>query len=383
MSGAMRAPTPTEMARMSRMLDESLQAGAWGVSTGLIYPPSNYAETDELIALARVCKPYGGIYASHIRNEGIHLLEAVSEAIRIGEEAGVPVEIAHHKASGKANWGKVKESLPLIAEALKRGVQVTCDQYPYVASSTGLTVIVPDWAHEGGNDRLLERLRDHETRARVRHDIRTEYPGWDDPTIDSSWHRIVIASARGHTQFEGLNTWQLAEAWHTDPLEASLDLILAEDANVATVMFSISEEDVQTVMRAPFIMVGSDAGAKAPTGPMSEGKPHPRAYGTFPRVLGRYVRELGVITWEEAIRKMTSLPASKLGLPGRGLLTAGAFADVVVFDPATVADRATFTEPHQFPTGLDYVIVNGVVTVDHGDHTGALAGRVLRRGRNP
>lgn len=382
MSGAMRAPSATEMDEMSRMLDDSLKAGAWGMSTGLIYPPSSYAETGELIALARVCKPHGGIYASHIRNEGEQLLDAVSEAIRIGEEAGVPVEIAHHKASGKANWGKVKESLPLIAAARERGVQITCDQYPYVASSTGLSVIIPDWAHEGGNDRLLERLRNTEAREHIRHDIRIKYPGWDDPSIDSSWHRIVVASARGHAQFEGLTTWQMAEAWHTDPLEASLDLIIAEEANVASVMFGISEDDVQLVMRAPFIMVGSDAAAKSPTGPMSEGKPHPRAYGTFPRVLGHYVRELGVITWEEAIRKMTSLPAAKLGLPGRGVLAAGAFADVVVFDPDTVADRATFTEPHQFPVGLDYVIVNGVVTVDHGEHTGALAGRVLRRGRS-
>ncbi len=381
MSGAMRAPTAAEMTEMSHMLEESLKAGAWGMSTGLIYPPSSYAETEELIALARVCQPFGGIYASHIRNEGAGLLESVSEAIRIGEEAGVPVEIAHHKASGKANWGKVKQSLPLIAEARARGVKVTCDQYPYVASSTGLSVIIPDWAHEGGTDRLLERLRDAETRARITTDIQAKYPGGDDRNADSAWRGIVIASARGHTQLEGLNTWQIAEAWHTNPLDASLDLIIAEENNVSTVMFTICEEDVQTVMRAPFVMVGSDASAKAPYGPMSEGKPHPRAYGTFPRVLGRYVRELGVLTWEEAVRKMTSLPASKLGLPGRGVLAAGAFADVVVFDPATVADRATYTEPHQFPTGIEYVVVNGTVTVDRGEHTGALAGRVLRRGR--
>lgn len=381
MGAAMRAPTRPEMDAMKALLAEAMKAGAWGLSTGLIYPPSSYAETSELVELATVSARLGGIYASHIRNEGPRLLEAVQEAISIGEQADLPVEIAHHKASGKQNWGRVKQSLPLIEAARARGVQVTCDQYPYVASSTGLSVIIPDWAHEGGTEQLVGRLKDPATRERIRQEVRAARPGWDDPATESPWHGIVIASAIQHPELEGKTTWQIAQLWGTDPIEASLDLLIAEDGNVATVMFTMCEEDVQTVMRASFVMVGSDASAKAPYGPLSEGKPHPRAYGTFPRVLGRYVRELGVLTWEDAIRKMTSLPASKLGIPRRGLLAEGYFADVVVFDPTTIADTATFTQPHQFPVGIDYVIVNGAITVDHGQHTGALAGRVLRRGQ--
>lgn len=379
MGTAMRRPTEPEMAQMKALLSDCLAAGAWGLSSGLIYPPSNYADTAELIELSKVVARYGGIYATHIRNESTHLLEAVAEAITIGQEAGVSVEIAHHKAAGKANWGKVKESLAMIEEARARGIAVTCDQYPYIASSTGLSVIIPDWAHEGGKEALVQRLQDPATRQRIAQEIKTERPGWENVSLESGWHNILIAQARNHRELEGKTTWDLAELWGKDPVEASMDLLIAEEGEVAVVIFSMCEEDVQTVMRAPFVMVGSDASAKAPYGPLSQGKPHPRAYGAFPRVLGRYVRELGLLSWEEAVHKMTGLPAAKLGLARRGLLKEGYYADMVVFDPTTVADTATFVEPHRYPVGIDYVLVNGVLTVEKGEHTGALAGRVLRQ----
>lgn len=378
MGTAMRRPTASEMAQMKAILGDCLAIGAWGLSSGLIYPPSNYADTAELIELSKVVACYGGIYATHIRNESTHLLEAVAEAITIGREAGVSVGIAHHKAAGKANWGKVKESLAMIEEARARGVAVTCDQYPYIASSTGLSVIIPDWAHEGGKEALVQRLQDQATRRRIAQEIKAERPGWENVSLESGWHNILIAQARNHRDLEGKTAWDLAELWGKDPVEASMDLLIAEEGEVSVVIFSMCEEDVQTVMRAPFVMVGSDASAKAPYGPLGQGKPHPRAYGTFPRILGRYVRELGVLSWEEAVHKMTGLPAAKLGLSRRGLLREGYYADIVVFDPTTVADTATFTEPHRYPMGIDYVLVNGVLTVEKGEHTGALAGRVLR-----
>jgi len=382
MGHAMRPPTTGEMTQMQNLLRQSLEEGAYGLSTGLIYPPSSYADVDELAELSRVMSPYGGFYASHIRNEGDRLLEAVTEAITIGERAGVPVHLAHHKAAGKRNWGKVEQSLALIEAARHRGVAVTADQYPYIASSTGLGVILPDWAHEGGTEAMLARLRDPEASARIRAEVEVQRPGWENVVVDSGWHNIVIAGCRSDHSVEGLNTWQIAEQWGMDPIAASFKLLLDNDGSVSVVIFSMCEEDVQTVMRRPYVCVGSDSTVRAPTGPMSEGKPHPRAYGTFPRVLGRYVRELGVLTWEEAVRKMTSLSADRLGLKGRGRIAIGSYADLVIFDPATVADRATFTDPHQFPAGIETVIVNGVVTIQDGRHSGAKAGRVLRRGRD-
>jgi N-acyl-D-amino-acid deacylase len=381
MGGVMREPTAADMFRMRRLLADSMRAGAWGLSSGLIYPPSSYAGTRELVQLAKVAARFRGIYATHIRNESECLLEAVAEAIAIGEQARIPVEIAHHKAAGRAYWGTVKESLALIASARQRGVRVTCDQYPYTASNTGLSVVIPDWAHEGGADKMVERLRDPDTRARIAAEMREARPGWENVTLHSGWRNILISSAEHHRELEGKTALEVAQLWGQDPAEAAMDLLIAEEGSVGVCIFSMCEEDVQTVMRAPFVMVGSDASAKAPYGPLSEGKPHPRAYGTFPRVLGRYVRDLGVLSWEEAVRKMTSAPAAKLGIARRGLLQVGNFADVVVFDPATVADRGTFVDPHLYPAGIEYVLVNGIVTIERGEHTGALAGRVLRRGR--
>jgi len=365
----MRAPTDSELKAMKRLVAEAMADGAWGMSTGLIYTPSCYADTDEIVELTKVLPEYSGIYFSHIRGEGDTLLEAVKEAIEIGERAGVPVEIAHFKASGRSNWGRTQESLELVEEARKRGIDVTFDQYPYIASSTGLTALLPKWASEGGAKRLLERLRDPEERLKMAEGLETD---------TRNWEKIVVAFAENHSQYEGKAISEIAEIEGKAPVDAAFDLLLAEEAQVNIVLFEMSEDDVRRVMRSPYMMVGSDGRAVAPHGILGRGKPHPRYYGTFPRVLGYYVRE-GIVTLQEAVRKMTSLPAQRLGLRDRGLLREGFKADVTIFDPRGIRDEATFTDPHRFPSGIPYVIVNGTLVVDKSTHTGALPGKALRK----
>ncbi len=370
MGYAMRAPTADELEQMKRLTLRSLEEGAWGMSSGLIYPPSSYAKTDELIALGRVVAAQDGIYASHIRNEGDRLFQAVGEALTIGRRAGVRVQLSHHKAAGRSNWGKVHTSLEMIERARAKGIQACADQYPYVASSTGLAAVLPGWAHEGGVAKMLERLADPETRKRIAADAKVKARDWDS---------IMVVGCTDDRSLQGRTIRQIAEQWSEDPAEAICDLLVANDGTVPIVNFMMSEKDVQTVMPVSWVFAGSDAGARAPVGLLAQVKYHPRAYGTFPRLLGRYVRELQIMRWEEAIAKMTERPAQMLGLDRRGALRVGYFADIVVFDPAAIADRATFAEPIQFPSGIDYVIVNGAITVDHGQHTGARAGHVLRK----
>ncbi len=379
MGYAMRSPSSEELTRIQQLLSQSLEEGAWGISTGLIYPPCSYAGMDELVAVSRVAAGHGGIYTSHIRNEGDRLLVAVEEALTIGKQAGIPVQLSHHKAAGKRNWGKVQQSLEQIEKARSEGVVACADQYPYIASSTGLSTVLPDWAHEGGRGPLVQRLQDRETRARIAEEVRSERPGWENPAVDSGWHNIVVVGAKSDRALQGQSVWQIAENKRLDPVETSFNLLVENEGDVQVVIFSMCEEDVQAVMKKDWVFVGSDSTARAPTGPLSEVRCHPRTYGTFPRLLGRYVRELRVVTWEQAIAKMTSGPARMLGLDRRGVLKEGNLADIVVFDPESIADTATFTDPHQFPRGIDYVFVNGTLTVDHGNHTGARAGQVLRK----
>ena len=364
-----RAPTEADLEEMKGLVAAAMEDGAWGLSTGLIYIPGVFAETEELIELTKVVAEHGGLYFSHIRGEGETLLEAVEEAIRIGGEAGVPVQIAHFKASGEPHWGKTVDSLRLVAEGRARGVDVTFDQYPYIASSTGLSALLPHWAQEGGADVLLERLRDPATREKIK------AADWRAITADLS--SIMIARAKNNTQYEGMRVTEIAEKEGKEPRDAVFDLLLAEDAQVQIVAFGISEEDVRRVMRSPYGMVGSDGRAVSPHGVLGGGKPHPRFYGTFPRVIGHYVRE-GVLSLQEAVRKMTSAPALRLGLKDRGLLREGYKADITVFDPATVKDEATFIDPHQFASGIPYVIVNGTVVIDESKHTGELPGVALK-----
>ncbi len=377
MGYADRAPTPAELAAMQDLLSAAMEAGAFGMSTGLIYPPGVFSRTDELIAICEAIKPYGGIYTSHIRNEGKDLLAAVTEAIAIGESSGVPVQISHHKAASALVWGKVAETLGMIDAARARGVDVTADQYPYVATSTTLTALLPNWAHAEGGDGMRRYLRDPAQRGQLITGIREKRWYRDD------WDKIVIAAVRTEANkgLEGMSLAAIAAARGTTGPDVIIDLLLEEDGVVSMIIFAMCEPDVARVMQHPAVMIGSDGSALAPTGIFGQGKPHPRNYGTFPRVLGKYVREERVITLEDAVRKMTSLPAGRLGLPDRGLLRPGLAADITVFDPATVRDGGDFTDPHRYPDGIEYVIVNGVVTIERGAHTQARAGQVLRHGK--
>jgi len=374
-----RAPTETELEEMTKQLAKAMEEGAFGMSTGLIYPPSCYAKTDELVELSKVVANYGGIYASHIRGEGDRLFSSVKEAIRIGEKAKVPVEISHHKAGGKANWRKVKKTLQMMNEARAKGVDVTCDVYPYTAGSFGLSSMLPHWAHEGGNEKLLNRLRDPKIREKLREEMKKGTPEWGSPLKAAEWDATIIARSKKHPEFEGKSVKEIARSREIDPFEFVFDLLIEESAAVSVVRFAMCEEDVRLVMQHPFSMIGTDSSAAAPYGVLGQGKPHPRGYGTFPRILGKYVRKEKTLTLENAVRKMTSLPARKLGLKDRGLIKEGMHADIAIFNPEIIIDKATYADPHQYPEGIEYVLVNGKVPIERKKHTEALAGKALRK----
>ena len=366
-----RAPTAGELAAMAALLAAALASGAMGLASGLIYPPSAYGTTDELAALCAVVREHGGLYASHIRNEGDELLAAVEENLEIGRRSGVRVQLSHHKASQQRNWGKVRESTALIERAQTSGVDVIADQYPYTASSTGLAVTIPKWAHAGGAAALCVRLADPAVRLRIR-DEYTE--------TERRWDHIVIARARHEPDWSGRTVADLAAAAGRDPLEWACDALIAHDGAIDIIHHSMREDDVRYVMAKPWVCIGSDSRANAPYGPLSYGKPHPRSYGTFPRVLGHYAREQGLLTLEDAVRKMTSLTATRLGLTDRGVIREGAWADLVVFDPEEIVDVATYDDPHRYPRGIDQVIVNGAVALDHDETQAIRNGRFLRLG---
>ncbi len=372
-----RDPTKDELDEMKALLAESLEAGAFGMSTGLIYAPGSYAKTEEIIELARVASEYGGIYTSHIRNESDKLLEAVKEAIKIGKNANIPVEISHMKSAGKQNWGKVKEALRLLKLAREESIEVTCDFYPYTAGSTGLAACLPPWVHEGGIEEMLKKLQDPALREKIKKDIEEGIEGWENLAKSAGWDRIVISYCERNKEYEGLSISEIAKIRGTNPFDAMFDLLIEEEAVVGIILHMMSEDDMKYVMKHPLSMVGTDGEGYAPYGPLARGKPHPRNYGTFPRILGKYVKEEKVLTLQDAIRKMTSMPAQKLGLLDRGLIREGFWADIVIFDPLKISDKATFSNPHQYPTGIEYVIVNGVKVIEKGKHTGELPGKVL------
>ena len=371
MGGGANAPSHHELDAMRALLARAMDEGAIGLASGLIYPPSAYGTADELAALCAVVREKGGLYASHIRNEGERLLEAVEENLEIARRSQVRVQLSHHKASGQKNWGRVKDSTAKIEEARAGGLDVQADQYPYTASSTGLAVTIPNWVHEGGRLAMCERLRDPAVRAR----IRDEYV-----ETGRNWDRIVIARARRRPEYSGRTVADLAREAGKDPLEWSCDALVEHDGDIAIVHHSMSEDDVRFVMAKPYVAIGSDSSANAPYGPLSFGKPHPRSYGTFPRVLGRYARDEGVLTLEDAVRKMTSLTARHLRLADRGEVRVGAWADLVVFDPQHVADAATYEDPHRYPLGIDHVVVNGGVALDAAETAPERHGRFLRHG---
>ncbi|HKY49964.1 MAG TPA: D-aminoacylase [Candidatus Limnocylindria bacterium] len=371
MGGAAQTPSRHELDAMKQLLAQAMDEGAIGMASGLIYPPSAYGTTDELAALCAVVQQKGGLYASHIRNEGERLIEAVEENLEIGRRSRVRVQLSHHKASGQKNWGRVKESTAKIEAARGAGLEVQADQYPYTASSTGLAVTISNWAHEGGRLAMCERLKDPAVRERVRNEYVETGRNWD---------RIVIARARRRPEYNGRAVADLAREAGKDPLDWTCDALIEHDGDVQIVHHSMNEDDVRFVMAKPYVAIGSDSSANAPYGPLSFGKPHPRSYGTFPRVLGRYARDERVITLEDAVRKMTSLTARHLRLSDRGEVRVGAWADLVVFDPARVGDTATYDDPHRYPEGIEHVIVNGGVALTAGETAPERHGRFLRLG---
>ena len=374
-----RVATEDEQAAMERLLVEALEAGAFGFSTGLVYAPSVYGSTEELIALARSMASRGGLYFSHIRGEAATLEDAVEEAIRIGAEGGVPIQISHVKASGRENWGKMDRVLRMIDAARARGDDVTGDVYPYPAGSTKMDSLLPGWMHNGGIAKLLERLGDPAARQRAIRDCLVDGERWRTGSGAMGWDEIMIATC-SNPELPGLHLAELARRTGQAPAEAMMDLVLAEHAGVSMIVFSQSEDNVATVLGYAHSMIGSDSlSLHAGVGP-HPGKPHPRSYGTFPRVLGVYCREKRVFSWETAVHKMTGMPAAKLKLKRRGLVRAGFAADLALFDAATVSDSATFADPHRHPTGIPYVVVNGQLVVEGARFHALPAGRVLTPG---
>jgi N-acyl-D-amino-acid deacylase len=377
-----REPTPAEMAEMKHLVEEAMQEGAFGLSCALLVPPNTYHTTPQLIELASVVKPFGGIFLIHIRTEGEGIDTAVKEALEVGEKAQVPVEILHLKIADRRLWGRMKDICDLIENARSRGIKASANQYPYIAGQNNLVALVPPWAMEGGRENMLRRLKNPADRRRIEKDLYQGIPGWYNHYLAmSGWEGCLVASVKsaGNKPYEGKSVADIAKITGKKPADVVFDLLAEEEGSVPAVYFLMSEEDVRYAMKVPWVSVGSDGSAVRPDGPLGAGKPHPRWYGTFPRVLGKYVREDGVLPLEDAVRKMTSLNAEKLGIPDRGLLREGKKADVTVFDAARVIDRATFENPHQYPAGIEYVIVNGVPVLEKGDHVGSRPGKILRK----
>jgi N-acyl-D-amino-acid deacylase len=376
MGFARRPPAARELGLMQRLLDQAMDAGAWGLSTGLIYAPGSFATTEEIVAVASAAARRRGLYASHIRGEGATLLPAVDEAIRVGRENAMPVQISHIKASGRPNWGKVAAALSHIDAARADGIDVMADVYPYTASSTTLRTLLPDWALEGGVEAMLERLRDPDARARIRRDIEAP-PNGQGVVERVGWENVVISWCARRRDAEGKRLSEIGRARGMDPLDAAFELLLDERGRASMILFQLDEADLRRALGHPLVMIGSDGSALATYGELSEGKPHPRNYGTFPRVLGEYVREQRVLSLPQAVHRMTGLPARRLGLEDRGVIKVGAKADLVVFDSAQVVDQATYEDPHRYPLGIEHVLVNGRFVVKDGEHSGSLPGRLL------
>jgi N-acyl-D-aspartate/D-glutamate deacylase/murein DD-endopeptidase MepM/ murein hydrolase activator NlpD len=377
-----RAPNGEELTRMQAILEQAMRAGAMGMTTALIYPPSSFTTTPELIEMAKVAARYGGLYASHIRGEGAEVVTAVDEAIEIGEKAGLPVEIFHLKVAHQPSWGKLMDEVGRHVEAARqRGVDVAADVYVYTAGGTGLDSTIAAWAHEGGSDALRKRLADPETRARLKREIVTGSPGWwNIVEASGGWDRVVLANARNavNARFEGKSIAAIAAELGKDPADTAFDLVAEGSGRVMAIYHMMSEPDIDRALRFPWTSIGSDAGSVAGSEESdATGLPHPRGFGNFPRVIARYVRERNVLTLPEAVRKMTSWPATRMRLADRGLIREGLWADLVVFDLATIQDRATYEQPRLAPEGIDWVIVNGQLVIERGKHTGARPGRAL------
>jgi N-acyl-D-aspartate/D-glutamate deacylase len=380
-------PTSAELDEMRALVRQAMEQGALGVASSLSGPPGSWIDTDTLVAMCEAAAPYGGSYSTHMRTEGRGVFESVAEAIEIGRRAHVPVDIIHLKIAEHTMWGQMPELVASIARARDEGLQVQANVYPYRAGQNDLASIVPPWAHEGGPQSLIQRLKDPALRPRLEDEILHGIPGsnwYDHYTATGGWDGMLLVSLSNpaYKKFEGMRMNQVITAMGKPPLDALFELLEANSGSVPTVYFHHSEEDMRFALRQPFVSIGSDGTAVATEGPLAAGHPHPRYYGTFPRLLGRYVREEKVLTLEEAIRKMTSANAAKIGIYDRGILRPGMMADVTVFDAQHIIDNATYEKPHQYATGVTYVIVNGEIVLDHDRHTGARPGVILKRQRS-
>lgn len=376
-----RRATAAEMRAMEDLVREAMREGAIGVSSALQYPPAPYASTEELIGLARAASEYGGIYATHMRNEGSAVLEAIDEAVRIGREAKIPVEIWHLKAAGRANFGKMPQIVERIEQARASGVDVTADTYAYTAWFNSFSAFIPPWAHDGGAAKLIERLKDPETRARIKQDMLQPSTGWDNEWLEVPGRDAILLCVVQNPKLvplQGKTIAEIAQMRHTDPMDTIFDILVEDNAFSDVAVFGMSEPDVTMALEQPWVSICNDSQGTAPTGILGREHPHPRAYGTFPRILRKYVREEHKLRLEEAIRKFSALPAQKMRLADRGVLKEGMWADVVVFDPDKIRDKATYAEPNQLSEGMEYVLVNGVPVIAEGKMTKALPGKVLR-----
>jgi N-acyl-D-amino-acid deacylase len=375
-------PTPERMDSMLRLIETEMDSGLFGLSTGLQYEPCLYAETDELIELTRLVKKYDGVYAVHLESESKGLLQCMSEAIEVAQRSGVSLQISHLKTAFRPNWGKADVALNKIDEARKSGVDIDFDVYPYTAYGSGLIDLIPPWAREKGAGKMVEMLKDRPVQLRILKEMEESSEDWENPGHGCGWGHIRIAMVKTaeNRKYEGMTVQQVADEMGCTPAEATIRLMIEEEAAIKAIYFAMCEEDLETIMRHPRAVFCTDGRAVAPYGPLGRGSVHPRYYGTYPRILGRYVRDKKIIPLEEAVMKMTYLPARKIGLRKRGLLREGYQADITVFDKNYVMDNATFDEPHRYSRGIEYVIVNGQVVIDKGQHTDALPGRVLRKG---
>jgi len=374
-------PSAEQLKAMQALVDQAMQDGAVGVSSALQYAPAPYAKTAELIALASEAGKYGGIYATHMRSEGDAVLESIDEAVRIGREGHLPVEIWHLKAAGKANWGRMPQIVERIDAARAAGVDVSANTYAYTAWFNTFSAFIPPWAHDGGDAKLIERLKDPATRARIRADMLNPKGDWDNEWQEISGPQDILVAVVQNSELlplQGKRLSEVAAIWKEDPIDALCDLLIKDNAFTEVAVFGMSEPDVVLALKQPWVSFDNDSSGTSPEGPLSKEHPHPRAYGTFPRVLRKYVREERALTLEDAIRKFTALPAQRMRFTDRGVLKQGMAADIVIFDPATIRDLATYEQPNQLSQGMDYVLVNGVSVIADGKMTGALPGKVLR-----
>ena len=375
-----KQPTAQQLDEMRELVRKEMEAGALGIGTSLMYPPAFYAKTEELIELCKVAAKYQGKYISHIRSEGNQLLPALEELIRISREAGLPAEVYHIKAAGKKNWPLLDQMIARIEAARKEGLKITADMYAYTASGTGLDACLPPWTQDGGYPALFTRLRDKATREKIAAEVRTDSDAWENIYLSvGSPDKILLVGFKSEQlkPLTGKSLAEVAKARGTDPVETIMDLLVEDESRISAIYFEMSEENVRKEMTKPWISFGSDEASQAPEGVFLKSNPHPRAYGNFARVLGKYVREEKLISLSDAVRRLSGLPATNLGLDRRGFIKEGMFADLVVFDPATIADRATFAQPHQYAAGVKHVFVNGQQVLKDGEHTGATPGRAL------